>query len=399
MLEERVQQEFRQHEARRKTLMRRTAGLSEFGQDRPLREASESIRPAVEDGLGRLQAQRAEAQRERLLPTSVANNTFNNLVEDVTTDDLARDANGRMVHLGVAPELRDKVRRLVSELVRPALRSDLEVLNAGLEALGRDVAARLAAAGADDLRIAPPETLDESTVWEAIHKTIHLESRYRGELLIRGKLETTFDLAMHARKPLFLVMMTAPILFPFLPNPRVQLAPLMLPLLIGGGAWAVHSFRNEHQEKISGKRPASARRWARRSVDSTSKPCATRMSGRPAPARGRQEAHATGGGRVEGLAAEQAIRSARERTETQDRLKAVDNRLREVGGLIQQVGRVRQAASEARQALERATRDAIRSGSSQGSVVISHESRRSHCVYCSWDAGKDGRAVPGIRVR
>jgi hypothetical protein len=361
MLDERIRQDLRQHEARRKMLMRRSAVLGEPGQDRAVREASEAIRPALDDGLGRLQAQLAESHRERLLPGSVPNNKINNLLEDVTADDLARDASGRVIQLAVASGFRDKVRRLVSDLIRSGLRADLEALNSGLEALGRDVATRLAAVGGDDLRIAPPQTLDEANLWESIRKTIQLDSRYHGELITRGKLETTFELAMHARRPIFLIMMTAPILFPFLPNPRVQLAPLMLPLLIGGVAWAIHSFRAEHQEKIErevarlrdtlgaeirglyGQALRDANDRAAQHLREVAKKLAREIEER-----------------LKACAAELASRTARERIELQDKLKAVDSRLRDLGGLIQQVGRARQASAEARQALERATRDALR---------------------------------------
>jgi hypothetical protein len=361
MLDERIRQDLRQHEARRKMLMRRAAGLAEFGQDRTLRDVSESIRPTVEDCLSRLQVQLAERHRERLLPGSVPNNKINNLLEDVTAEDLGRDAAGRVIQLAVASSFRDKVRRLVSDQVRSDLRADLEPLNSGVEALGRDVAARLTAVGGDDLRIPPPQTPDEANVWESIRKTIQLDSRYRGELITRGKLETTFELAMHARRPMFLIMMTAPILFPFLPNPRVQLAPLMLPLLIGGMVWAIHSFRAEHQEKIErevarlrdtlgteirGLYGQTLRDWNDRAAQHL------REVGKKL-AREVEE-------RLKACAAELASRSARERIELQDKLKAVDNRLRDLGGLAQQVSRIRRTATEGRQALEQATRDALR---------------------------------------
>jgi hypothetical protein len=363
MLEEAIQQDFRQHEARRKVLMRRAATLNDMSQDRALREASDAIRHAFEERLAGLEVQVAESHRERLLPPSVANNKFHNLLEDLTADDIARDAAGRVIHLGVAPAFRDQVRRLVSDLVRSDLHSDLERLNSGLDAMGRDVASKLAALGVDrpGFAITPPETLDEARLWEAICKTIHLDSRYRGELITRGKLETTFELAMHARRPLFLIMMTAPILFPFLPNPREQLAPVMLPLLIGGVLWAVHSFRAEHQEKIErevvrlrdtlgseirGLYEQTLRDWSDRAVHHL------REAGKKLGLQVEEHLRAS--------ADELTSRSARGRVELQDKLKAVDNRLRELGGLTQQVGRVCQMAAEARQALEWSARDAIR---------------------------------------
>ena len=49
--------------------------------------------------------------------------------------------------------------------------------------------------------------------------------------------------------PLFLVTMTVPLIFPFLTEPRRQLAPVLLPLLIGGLVWAIHRFRSENQDR------------------------------------------------------------------------------------------------------------------------------------------------------
>jgi len=143
MLEERIQQDLRQHEARRKTLMRRAAVLNAPGQDRALQEASGAIRRAVEERRTRIEAQLAECHRERLLPTSIANNKINNLLEDLTTDDIAKETLGRVVQLGVAPRVRQEARRLVSDIVRADLRADLERLNPELAAMTDEPAAKL----------------------------------------------------------------------------------------------------------------------------------------------------------------------------------------------------------------------------------------------------------------
>src|SRR5208337_224518 len=153
LLHERVQQDLRQHEARRKALMRRSSSLNDMGRERALQEASGAIRRALEESRARTEAELDEFQHERLLPTSVPNNKINNLLEDLTTDDIARETLGGIVQLGVAPRVRQAVRRLIGDIVRADLRATLERLNLETKAMTGEAVSKLEAAGDGPLHL------------------------------------------------------------------------------------------------------------------------------------------------------------------------------------------------------------------------------------------------------
>jgi hypothetical protein len=360
MLEERSQQDLRQHEARRKMLLRRSTNLGAPGQDPVLREASDEVRRDIEDRLNRLQAGLAASQRERLLPTSIANNKIKNLLEDITGDDIAKETLGRIVQLSVAPPFREKVRRLVSDLVLADVQADLKRLNLELTNLLDVMVARLKAATGGNF-VVPPIAMDESTVWKTLHEAIHLNSRYHTEVTQKGSRERIFEFVMHCRTPVFLMTVVASPIYSFWPDLRETMMKLSPLVLMGGAYWAYHGMQEEEhktmerevmrlRDTVGGEIRAlyeqALRDWNDRAT------LHVREAGKRL---GHQmEEH------LKARAAELACASARERVEIQDKLKAVDNRLRELGGLVQQAARVRQAATEARQSLERAARDAIR---------------------------------------
>ena len=145
MVEERVQQDLRHQEARRKTLLRRAAAINDMGHERALREVSERVRREVGDCLARLGTRLGESQRLQLLPGSVASNQINNLLEDITTKDLARQESGRIIELCPARELINKAEQLVQDRVRAALHEDLSLLHAELESLGQNLITKLTA--------------------------------------------------------------------------------------------------------------------------------------------------------------------------------------------------------------------------------------------------------------
>ena len=360
MLEERVQQDFRQHEARRKMLMRRSANLAEFGRDRNLREVSEAIRRTLEDRQASIQAQLAESQRERLLPNSIANNKINNLLEDLTTDDISKETLGQIVQLGVAPRVRQEVRRLVGDIVRAELRTELEHLNVVIAAMTQEADAKINSAGGGSLAMRP-ETLDESTVWKPLQESIQLDSRYRGELAQKGLRERLFEFVMHCRTPVFLMTIVVSPLYSFAPGLREPLLKLTPFLFVGGAFWAYHGLKEEEHKaaereliRLRDTLRSEIRRIYEQALGDWSKRAGQHLHRVVSAIGQRVDEH------IKGCLADMDRETTRERVELQDKLKAVDDRLRDIGGTLREVKRVRQEAAEARTAFERATRDALR---------------------------------------
>jgi hypothetical protein len=369
MLEERIQQDLRQHEARRKMLMRRSTALNDPNRDRALQEASGAIRRALEETKARIEAELIERHRERLLPTSTPNNKINNLLEDFTTDDLAKESLGRIVQLGVAPRVRREVRRLIGDIVRADLRADIERLNCEIDTMTGEAASKLEAAGGGPLDIRP-EPLEESMAWKPIQESLQLDSRYRGELPQKGLRERLFEFVMHCRTPVFLMTIVVSPLYSFAPNLREPLLKFSPILFLGGAFWAYRGLKEEEHKTAERElirlrdtlRP-EVRHLYKQALDDWSKRAGQHLDRVANRLRQQVDEH------LKARVSEIGRDSARERVEVQDKRNAVDNRLRDLGGLMQQVGRLRQATAEARQALERSARDAVRN--IQGTVKVS----------------------------
>jgi hypothetical protein len=362
LLEERAQQDLRQHDARRKMLVRRAASLNDAAPDRALAEALGPVRRMVEERRAKLEAALAEGHRERLLPTAIPNNQINNLLEDLTAEDIAKETLGRVVQLSVAPRVRQEVRRLVGDLIRGDLHADLERLDREVKAIGEEAVARVEAAGGGSLSIVP-EMLEESTVWKSLEESIHLDSRYRGELAHKGRRERLFSMEflMHCRMP-FLAMMSVmtPILvfWEDLRKPLLRLAPL---LFLTGAFLAFRGMQEEEHKaeerelvRLRDTLRSEIRRLYEQALGDWSKRAGQHLNGVVNGIGQQVDEH------LRVRVAEKARESGRERVALQDKLKVVDHRIHELGGLAQQVGRVRQSAVEARQVLERSAREAIR---------------------------------------
>jgi hypothetical protein len=360
LLDDHIQQDLRQHEARRKALMRRNLTLNDTTEERALQDAAGAIRRALDESREKIEAELAERERERLLPTSVPNNKINNLLEDLTTDDIARETLGRIVQLSVAPGVRQAVRRLISDLVQADLHADLERLNPSTTAMTQEVVAMLDAAGGGVLAI-PPETLDEATVWKLLQDSIHLDSRYRSELTQKGTRERLFEFVMHCRTPVFLMTIVVSPLCAFWPGLRDPLLKLSPFLFLGGAYWAYRGLKDEEHNatereviRLRETLRSEVRRLYEETLDDWSQRAVQHLNG--VVSRIGQKVDE----RVKARLVEMARESGGERVELQDKLKAVDIRLRMLGALVQQVGRVRQTTAEAGLALERSARDAIR---------------------------------------
>jgi hypothetical protein len=358
MLEERVRGDRRVQDVRRNNLIRRLNTLNDRSKEQALRESTDALRRALGEELNRLRNELVEASRARLLASSASYNKINNFLEDLGEEALAREAGSNVVHLSISPTTLRKAERLIRGLVKADVEADLAPLVLALEILGGKLDTGLAPLGAQAAASALPR-LDAVAVAEAAAAAVHLDPKYRGELHEKNGMEKVFELAMHARRPMFLLTMLAPLGIPFVSHIR-EVAWLMMVILVGGGVLAWKSYRAEQhgqlEREVGRLREAlgaemkrvyeqALREWQNVALRHTEEVA--------------KQAERAVEERLRSWTTDSAAKAARERVEVQDTLRLVENRLRELDALAQQVSRVRAGASEARFGLERATRDAL----------------------------------------
>ena len=145
MLADRLHQEVRSQDSRRKTLAWRLSRLAEARTDREVQDILDSFRPLNEDGFEAFEAQLSERLRERTLPNSAAMNRLSNLMEDLSDDDFSEEAACKVLRLRVSPDFLQQTMRVVQQLVRDDLRADVEWFNRQSRALSQRLSESLEA--------------------------------------------------------------------------------------------------------------------------------------------------------------------------------------------------------------------------------------------------------------
>jgi hypothetical protein len=359
LLEERIQQLVLQHDTRRKAIKRRLSSfVLDIGSDQIAREAADLARRNIEEYRTKIEAEVADTQRARLLPTSVASNRISNLLEDLGTDDLTEQASERIIQLRLSPARREIVNDLIRDLVRTDVRSDLERMNSRLELLAEKTFAEVERS-LESRSTNVPEPMNEGALWSSIRESIHLESRYRGELLKKEGREKAIEFLRHCREPFAILGVIAPFYYYF-SQLRAYILPTT-PLLIAVGAyWAYHGLQEEKPKALEREvvrlretLGAEIRRlyeqaladWNNRALQHIR--AIVKVIGQQIDEHGKQRASQVG------------RETARECALWQEKDKVVDSRLRELNNAAQQAVRIRQAATEVRQNAERLMLDSL----------------------------------------
>lgn len=358
MIEDRLSQDLRQQEARRKALMRHSTNLGGLKKDLELREASETIRRKIEDGLGALDTEIIERIRARTVPQSGPTNRIKNLTEDLCESDFSEERSGKTIRLGVHPDFLARATRVVQEIARKDLGDDLIVIRDAMASLNKAIATSL-----DDVtgssRLTSAAALDEDSIWNTLKELIVFESRYHGEMPVR----TWMDRISQGRRPVFMIMMTASLVGAAFGQRGgiTWLAPMLLLLFVGGVVWTFRSFREEREQKLDKellRLRDSLAQDIKRLYEQVLREWQTRFS------KYLRDVQKEIGRHVEELLREHATQSTelgdREKKELQDKLKLIDRRQRDLANLGQQLQRVRQLASEATRTLHQAKDEAMR---------------------------------------
>jgi hypothetical protein len=359
LFEERLAEEVRHQETRRKALQRRGADLGGRQREQTARAATEAIRRDLEVRLARLETALTERLRERVLPTAPSSNKLNNLIEDLSADDMTEEAAGRMMQMGVRPDTLRSAVRLLEDMVHDDCQADLRDMRKGLLEAAETIGARLTEVSSALGRPRPP-ALDEALVWDALRKMTQLDFQYQREAQRRGIL----DLLGQGRRPVIIATMTLSMFgaaFGVGTSFRLLIAPLMLLLFLGSLAWAWHEFRQERRDQVE--------RELRRLREALGTQLKRLYEQVLREWQGRLTRHLREADRDLARQADDELRAwtqeqtriaERERQEIQEKQKVLEQRLRELGSMQQQVQRLRQAAVEARLGLGRAVEEILR---------------------------------------
>jgi hypothetical protein len=318
------------------------------------REASEGIRRDLEENISRLETALGERLHSRTLPSSAHMNRINNLLEDLSAEDIVEDAGGRTTRLGVRAETLKRAVGLMRQLVDEDFHTDLKELQQKLQETAEAVNHRLAAV-ADQGQPRGIPAVEETALWNGLQQKVQLDFHYQSEAQRHGWL----DLFMHGRRPVIMATMMISMFgaaFGIGSHLGLVLAPLLLVLFLGSLGWATYEFRQEHHERID--RELRRLREAlgtelKRLYEQVQREWQGRLTRHLRQAYKNLSVHADD--RLRGWEQEQTRAAEHERQELQEKQKTIELRIRELGAMQQQAQRAGQAAAEARQALESTT--------------------------------------------
>jgi hypothetical protein len=346
MLQDRIEDDIRQRHARSKALSRRASAVNGADPVSALHEALAAIQSAWTERKTAIKRELVARNVARRLPASVANNKIDNLVQDLTTDDIAQQRCGSIIELSTVRRVVEEVNALIGDLVRADLCADLEWLNHEVTTLTQEASLRLEALGGGSIALRP-ETLDESALWKPLTSSLQFVSHYSGKLAQRGWRERSMEFFSHARVPSLLVGgVVAPFLFfPEYKEGLLKLSPLFL---TGGIVWACLGTKEEKhkaleleafsmRKQLAGEIRSLYQQWLHdwsNRADQHLETVGNRI---------RQALEAYIRGRV----ADQKRISERDRVDREDKLNADNIRLRELGRLRDACSELRQATREA----------------------------------------------------
>jgi hypothetical protein len=248
-LADRYDRDLRQAQARRAREERalRPESTAEPNANRPYEQAKNQAQEEI-TLLGKSTADRS---RRNLLPDAPLARALAEPLKALRTDDLERETGTKSVRLSLASTFQDHLERTLRKALREELTRDLSTVRDGLEALQRDLEARLEASGQGSVRfaLAPPS---ESDIWSRIGELVTIEIKYRGEMPRRG----FFQRLGEGRRAVFAVMMILSLVGSMVGSSMRGLGIIgvvCLLMFIGVVIFTYRSWKQEDAEKLEGE--------------------------------------------------------------------------------------------------------------------------------------------------
>ena len=345
MVADRLAQETRAQDSRRRTLTWRLSRMADARNDREVQDILDAQRLLNEDGFEALETSLTERLRERTLPNAAPLNRLSNLMEDLSEEDFSEEAAGKVVRLRVSSDFLQRTLRLVQQQVHDDLRADVAWLDGQSLALAQSLNDCLAPLG-EGFSLTRTGAWDETTLWKTLREQVHVDSRYHGEMPRRN----WFDRLSEGRRPVFGIMMVVSMVgaaFGMRSGLTALLAPVMLVLFVIGTCWTFLSFREERRlilerellrvresfgQEVRRLYEVVAREWINLAT----------KSARDLRKQWTREIDQL----LRSLRIDQTSNAETRRKELQDKLKVIEQRQKELNGLLHQVQRLQQTNVE-----------------------------------------------------
>ena len=213
-----------------------------------LQQTCAVLKSMIDERMSSVESELKETARDRSLPSSAISNRINNLMEDLSSTDIAEESAYRVTRLTVSSDFLLRAESVIRSALVTGLRSDLELISISTDELKTVLSRKMPGIDRSLESLSIPG-INESQEIDRICELTRIDSRYHGELPQKNWM----DRVSHGRRPVFVIMMTASLVgsaFGIGGGMMVWLLPLMLMMFVAGTIWTFRSFREERASRI-----------------------------------------------------------------------------------------------------------------------------------------------------
>lgn len=243
-ISDRYEQEISQLQSRKKREQRKTQPVEASMLDPNFWG---QLRTEMGEVAASLQKQLSEQNRKRELATSAGQAGLNQLIDNLSYQDLNKTLSYKVFKLNLCDEAIQKLTRYIQQQQRTALAEDITVINQQLQNAAETLAVKCQQQLGYRPTFAVP-ALPESTLWAELRDSLGLELRYQGEIPQKGFI----DRLSEGRKGVMVLLMIAMLLGYVGIDLRSSgwMGLLVLPIFIGAIIYTYISFNKEEQYRL-----------------------------------------------------------------------------------------------------------------------------------------------------
>ena len=241
---ERLTQELRQLESRKKREARKSQVTASAGSDMGF---SSQLRNHLGDGISDINKKLQEITRHNDTATGNAGQQLKQFTDSLRIDDLAMEKGYKSVKLTLSNQYQQELTRFLRDALKGGVKRDADALNESLESLKRSVGNEFKSqTGVEP--VLQFDQLDKKRLIEDLSSAVNLELRYQGEMPKRG----FFQRLGEARRAAFVILMSVSLLammgINLRDNPLIGV--IILFVFIGAFVYSYYGWKREDEERL-----------------------------------------------------------------------------------------------------------------------------------------------------
>ncbi|WP_406827851.1 hypothetical protein [Microbulbifer sp. ARAS458-1] len=241
---ERLSQELRQLESRKKREARKTQTSAALGNDMGF---ASQLRNHLGDGVSDINKSLQEKARRNDTGTGNAGQQLKQFIDSMHIDDLAMEKGYKSIKLSLSNKYQESLTRFLRDALKNGVKRDAEMLNSELDSLKRSLSNEFKSkTGVEPVLEFDP--LNRDGLIDDLASSVNLEMRYQGEMPKRG----FFQRLGEARRAAFVILMSVSLLammgINLRDNPLIGV--IIFFVFVGAFVFTYYGWKREDEERL-----------------------------------------------------------------------------------------------------------------------------------------------------